>query len=168
MDGYRKVAKALGGIRRYGEDTPIPLTRILEIRGLEDALCCLRNVLPEEQGRRDILARLLACNYAEHIAPRWQAPIGIVWKPSDTIEVVRRFARGEATTEELRTAEASAEAVADRSEGGVAPEVGWVARAAAAAAAPEASAAAAWVAVWAAENEWQTQEFVKAMMEEKG
>ncbi len=28
IDGYRKLAKYLGGVNKYGKDTPIPLDKI--------------------------------------------------------------------------------------------------------------------------------------------
>jgi hypothetical protein len=84
LGSYRKAVRALGGIKTYGKDTPIPLTRVYEICGLDDALWCLRCVLPEEEEERDKVARLLACTYAEGVA--------------------RRFALGLATTEELASA----------------------------------------------------------------
>jgi len=109
---YRAVAKALGGIPRYGRDTPIPLSRILEVSGLEDALWCLRCVLPEEAPARDRLARLLSCDYADRIAPLWVAPPGEGWVPADTISVARRYAIGQATAEELQVARDAASAAA--------------------------------------------------------
>ena len=105
---YRKFAASVGGVDNYGEDTPIPLSQVLEVLGLRDALWCLWAVLPEEEAARDRLARLLACAFAEHVAPFWVAPIGIDWQPGDTISVARRYALGQATKEELASARAEA------------------------------------------------------------
>ena len=42
-DGYRKLADHLGGVRKYGSDTPIPVSTILDSNGLSDTLWVLRN-----------------------------------------------------------------------------------------------------------------------------
>lgn len=34
---YRHLARALGGVKKYGEDTPVPVLTILEANGIEDA-----------------------------------------------------------------------------------------------------------------------------------
>ena len=46
---YRHLARALGGVRAYGKDTPIPLLRAFEINGWEDTFWVLERyaVLPE-------------------------------------------------------------------------------------------------------------------------
>jgi len=49
-------------------------------------------------------ARLFAADCAEHVAHLWQKPAGCDWEPSHTLDVVRRYANGEATKEELRAA----------------------------------------------------------------
>ncbi len=41
-NGYRKLAKHLGGVTEYGRDKPILLTVILDSSGLDDTLWCLR------------------------------------------------------------------------------------------------------------------------------
>ncbi|MBI4203214.1 MAG: hypothetical protein HY532_08910, partial [Chloroflexi bacterium] len=124
-DSYKQAHKALYPV--YGNE-PIPLTAILDSNGLPDALWCLQAVLPEEQELATRLGRLLACDYAEHVAHLWVAPRGVTWQPGDTIAVARRYAWGRATANELGAAEARA----------------WAAAAAWAAA--EQRAAAAWAA----------------------
>ena len=57
----QKMAKILGGIKKYGKDTPIPIAAILNFRGLSDAICALRAVLPECEADAKILARKFAC-----------------------------------------------------------------------------------------------------------
>ena len=47
-EGYAKLARHLGGVRKYGADTPIDLETILESNNVSDMLWCLRAV-PEEQ-----------------------------------------------------------------------------------------------------------------------
>ena len=70
---YVRFAKAVGGVRAYGDTTPIPLDKVLEINGLADTLWCLRAVLPEECVIRDRLARLFACDCAEHVLPLFES-----------------------------------------------------------------------------------------------
>ena len=48
--GYRKLAKHLGGVNKYGRDKPIPLLTVLGSNGLGDTLWSLRAVL-EPWGR---------------------------------------------------------------------------------------------------------------------
>ena len=104
-DSYLAVAKALGGIRAYGRDTPIPLTRILELRGLYDALWCLECVLPEEEAERDRLARLLACDYAEGpdgmILALYESKFPGDTRPRNCIAITRRYANGQASLDEF-------------------------------------------------------------------
>ncbi len=43
--GYRKLAKHLGGVTKYGRDKPIPLLTVLDSNGLDDTLWCLEAAL---------------------------------------------------------------------------------------------------------------------------
>ena len=93
-------------------------------------------------------ARLLAADFAEHVAHLWVAPEGVTWVPADTISVARRYAEGDATDEELQAAWAAASAARD-----AARDAARSATAAARSADSDASAAAkaaARSAVWAA------------------
>jgi hypothetical protein len=128
------LAKALGGIKAYGRDTPITLLQILNINGLDDALWALRACDDAET-----FSRLLVCDYAEHVLHIFEAEYPDDYRPRMVIEVSRRYARGEATDAELSAA--------------------WNAVGAAARAAWYAAGAAAWAAAWAAvgdaERMWQ-------------
>ena len=141
---YRFLAKALGGIKAYGRDTPITLLQILNINGLDDALWAVR-ACPDS----DTFARLLACDYAEHVLRIFETRYPDDYRPREAIAVSRRYARGEATDAELSAAWYAAWAAGD------------AARAArgAARAAWYAAGAAAWAAAWAAvgdaERMWQ-------------
>jgi len=111
---------------------------------------------PEVLGRRDLT--LCVCDYAEHVAHLWHAPEGCSWQPSDTLDVVRRYARGEATDEELDIAAWVARVARVVRPAWVAAGVAkaaWVAAAATNAAARAAWAAMAATADIAAEREWQ-------------
>lgn len=145
---YRFLAKALGGVKQYGKNTPITLLQILDINGLDDALWALRACDDAEK-----FSRLLACDYAEHVLHILEAKYPDDYRPRKAIEVARRYARGEATEEELAAARAAAW------------DAAWDAADAAWAAAWAAARAAAWDAAWAAvwdtargaEREWQAQ-----------
>ena len=41
-ESYRNLGAAMGGITTYGKDNPIPLTTVVEVCGLDDAIWCLR------------------------------------------------------------------------------------------------------------------------------
>ena len=133
---YRFLAKALGGIKAYGRDTPITLLQILNINGLDDALWALR-ACPDS----DTFARLLACDYAEHVLPIFETRYPDDYRPREAIAVSRRYARGEATDAELSAAWPAA----------------WSAAGSAARnAAGSAAESAAWSAAGsAAERQWQ-------------
>jgi len=137
---YRFLAKALGGIKAYGRDTPITLLQILNINGLDDALWALR-ACPDS----DTFARLLACDYAEHVLRIFETRYPDDYRPREAIAVSRRYARGEATDAELSAAwyAAGAAAVAAWYAAGAAT---W----AAAGAAADSAAGAAWYAAGAA------------------
>ena len=123
---YRFLAKALGGIKAYGRDTPITLLQILDINGLDDALWALRACDDAE-----VFSRLLACDYAEHVLHIFEAQCPGDDRPHKAIEVARRYARGEAMEEALAAARAAAW------------DAAW-------AAAWDAARDAAWAAAWAA------------------
>ena len=119
----------------------------------------------------DRTARLFAADCAEHVAHLWKAPAGVTWKPADTIEVVRRFAHGEATQGELDaargaardaawTAEEVGEEAAGAEAGAAAEEAAWAARGAARDAV-WASWDAAGDAAMAAERQWQLATLAK-------
>ena len=96
---YRFLAKALGGIKTYGKDTPITLLQILDINGLDDALWALRACDDAEN-----FSRLLACDYAEHVLHIFETRYPDDYRPREAIAVSRRYARGEATDVELSAA----------------------------------------------------------------
>lgn len=94
-DGWRKLLAHLG--KKRADNEPFPLVTVLHSNGLEDALRCLQALPAEFDGR----VRLLACAFAER-ALRF-VPAGEE-RPRVAIETARRFARGEATREELDAA----------------------------------------------------------------
>jgi hypothetical protein len=62
----KKMAKILGGIKKYGKDAPIPIVAILNFRGLEDAIWALRAVLPEHEAEAKVFALRFESNRAAH------------------------------------------------------------------------------------------------------
>lgn len=97
---YRKFARYVGGIKVYGIDTPIPLTEILDVLGVDDALWCLRCTVEDDEK----FSRLLACDYVEHVLDIFENQYPNDDRPRKVIEIARRFADGKATQENLMAA----------------------------------------------------------------
>ena len=144
-DRYTVLRKALPP--RYGSNTPIPISRILESNGLDDALWALRAMGNDQALERDSFCRLLASDYAEHVLHLYERRYPGDTRPRQAIDVARRFVVGEATEEELNAAIAAAIDAAWRAAGaaaGAAARAAWrAAIAAARAAAMDAAGAAA-------------------------
>lgn len=87
-------------------DEPIPLVNVLDTNGLDDALWCLRATTAP----CDKCARLLAADFAEHVLHLFENKFPGNDRPRRAIETARAFARGEATSEELRAAYGAAHA----------------------------------------------------------
>lgn len=148
--GWAKLLKGLG--KSTADDEVLPLDRILEINGLEDALWALRSV-----DGIDRQARLYACDCAQRVAhlntdPRVQA----------CIDTARKFANGEATEQDraaaVTAARAADVAAAGEAAGAAALTAAW---AAAVTAAGAAAAAASWAAAGDAERKIQTELFIQ-------
>jgi hypothetical protein len=171
---YNHLVAALGP--EWGDETPIPLVRILDINGLDDAIWALRaNLHPEAEK----LSRLYACDCAERVAHLNTDP-----SVQAAINTGRKYAHGEATDAELSDACAAWDAASCAAwdaaswaaeaawaawatcAAGAAWDA-WVAGATWAAAARTARAAeaagydAAARAAWDAEREWQEAHFRK-------
>ena len=102
-EGWLKLVKALGGVRKYGLTTPLPLLTILESNGLSDALWALRAV----QGN-DKEVWLLSCDFAEHALRYFEDKYPDDKRPRIAIEVARRFIEGTATLDDLIQARSAA------------------------------------------------------------
>jgi hypothetical protein len=135
-EGYKKLATSLGGITKYGAETPISLIQILDSNGVEDCLWSLRAV---DHPDRDKIARYIACDCAESVLWIYEKYNATDKRPHKAIRIARLFANGEATEQELKAAWAAAREA-----------TGAAARAAAWAAAWAAARAAAWAAAGAA------------------
>lgn len=153
-DRYRHLAKELGGVKRYGFDTPISIERILDTNGLDDALWALQAAIEPA----DRFNRLLACDYAEHVLYIYESQHPDDKRLRQVIEVSRRYVMGLATEEELATArDAAWAAVCDAARDARAAWSAWAAVWAAARDAAWAAWAAARAAARAAERQWQEQ-----------
>jgi len=141
QEGWGKLLKHLG--KTKADDEPLPFAVIVESNGLDDALWCCRTA-PE----RDREWRLFAVWCARRVQHLMIDPRSVA-----ALDVAERFARGEATVEELAAARAAAwdaakaaAVVAARDAARAAS--GAAARAAAGVAAGAAAGAAAWDAAW--------------------
>jgi len=130
-ESYRMFAKHVGGITKFGRDTPIPLSDILDVLGMGDALWALLCVMPSEAKERDRIARTFACDCAESVLQLYEVEYPGDSRCREAINTARRFIGGNATEEELDAAWAAA------------GDAAW-------AAAGDAARAAAWAAAWAA------------------
>ena len=136
LDGWRKL---LAGLNKTGpDDELLPLVRILEINGLNDALWALHTTDCDRE------SRLLVVAYARQVQHLMKDGRSIA-----CIDVAERFANGKATREELEEARAAArDAWSDATR--AAAEAAWIVAARAAADAAWAAAFAAADAAWAA------------------
>ena len=174
QNGWKKLLNGLG--KKKADCEPLSFATILEINGLNDALWCCR---VEPQYVKEW--RLLSVAFGRRVEHLNTDP-----RVKNVIDVAERYANGDATDEELTTARyaALAAARAARASGAAtrpfAMAAAWAAWDASGAAAwsfamaaakpsgdaPEdAAKAAEWFAAWDAEREWQTQEFLRMVIE---
>lgn len=132
---YRRMARHVGGITRYGADTPLPIATVLDVLGLDDALWAL-----DAAGYHRVL-RLWACDCAERAVPIFERERPDDRRPREAIRVSRLHAHGLATEAALAAARDAA----------------WAAERSARDAAWATARAAAWVAAEAAA--WDTAQF---------
>jgi hypothetical protein len=133
-DGWRKLLAGLG--KTEADDEPLPFATILRINGLADALWATRC---EPQYDREW--RLYAVWCARQCLTADSDPRSL-----KAIDVAERFARGEATADELAAAREGALAARAASDAWDA----WAAWAASDASGASGASGAAWAAAWAA------------------
>ena len=85
FESYRKMADALGGIKEYGEDTPIPLDKILEVCGIQDTIWALRCTIEPSKN----IPIEFACRCAEHILYFYEDKYPDDKRPRRAIEAAR-------------------------------------------------------------------------------
>jgi hypothetical protein len=164
---YTFLREALGP--KYGDDKPINLLAILKTNGLDDALWALQATAQN----CDMVARLMAADFAARVLPIWKKMYPKDDRPAKAIKATRDFARGKITCEELAAAGAAAWAAAWDAAGAAAwaaaGAAAWAAAWDAAGAAAEAAAgAAAGAAARAAEKNRQKAIFVSYLLESEG
>ena len=153
QDGWEKLLNGLGKTKADAE--PLPFATIVKINGLDDALWCCR---VEPQYAKEW--RLFAVTCARRVQHLNTDP-----RVKNTIDAAERYANGQATDEELRTARNAAQAAWSATR-----DATWASGDAALAAAwasGDAAGEAAWAAAWDAEREWQKQEFLRVVTETK-
>lgn len=100
-EGYKKLAKSLGGIKKYGNKTPISLIQILNSNGVDDCLWSLRVV---EHPERDKIARFIACDCAEAVLYIYEKYNQTDKRPHEAIKASRSYAEGLVSIDELNAA----------------------------------------------------------------
>ena len=152
---YTFLREALGP--KYGDNKPINLLAILKTNGLNDALWALQATAQN----CDMVARLMAADFAAGVLPIWKKMYPKDDRPANAIKATRDFARGNITREELAAAVAAAGAAGDAAwaardaavdAAGAARDAAWDAAVAAAGAAAGDAAWAAWAAAVAARD----------------
>ena len=131
--GYRKMGEHLGGITKYGRNTPVPIETIFDVCGLHDAIWALIAVKADRE------LRLFAADCAERVLPIYEKQYPDDQRPRQVIEAARAFTRGE---------------ISDAARDAAGDAAAWSAAIAALAAA---RVAAARDAAWAAEQKWQDE-----------
>ena len=170
-DGWEKLLTYLG--KTKADDEPLSITTILDSNGPEDALWCLRAV--EGKDREIRLFAVWCARQVQHLLKDQRS--------IDALDVAERYAKGQATEDELNAAWNAALAAAwdARSAASAmwaawaaayaaraAADAAWVARAAADAAEGEAAAAAYYATLADAEaDEWEAAWAAEAEMKKK-
>jgi len=167
---YRKMAKLLGGVTKYGKDTPIPLDTVLEVCGLDDTLWALRCTVEPSNN----LIIEIACQYKEHVLHIFEEMYPNDKRPRLAIEAARLCLtdNSAAARDAAWDAAASDAAARDTSASDAAAgEAAWYARYAVRYAAARYESAFAWDATdWYtsasdaasdAEKEWQEKALIK-------
>lgn len=91
---YKKMAKYLGGVRKYGEDKPIPLDEVLKVCGLQDAIWSLGCTTEPSE---DILIEF-ACRCAEHVLHIFEDKYPDDKRPRQAIEAAKLCITDKSTT----------------------------------------------------------------------
>ena len=118
---YKFLRTALGP--NYGDSTPITMTQILDINGLDDCLWALSHT--QDCGN---FLRSFLCDCAERVLPIFEKWDATDKRPHNCIAVTRAFIEGKATREEMQQAEdwaADASRAAEAAEAARAAELQW-------------------------------------------
>jgi len=104
-EGYKKLAVHLGGVRKYGVSTDIPVAVILTSNGPDDTLWVLANACGSDGEK---VVHTFACDCAERVIHLYEDKYPDDRRPRKAIETKRAWLRGEATDDELTAARAAA------------------------------------------------------------
>ena len=129
---YKTLAKELGGIESYGKNTPIKLSQILDICGIDDCFWVLERKTLNTIYVREI--RLFGCDCAERVLHIFESEHPNDHRPRQAIEAAQRYARNEIGREELTLAWDAALDAGDAGDAWAARAAAWAAWAARAAA----------------------------------
>ena len=132
--GYQKLARSLGGVNKYGKDTPISLDKIIESNGLQDTIWSLRATTESSEN----LQIEFACRCAEHVLHFYEDKYPDDKRPRLAIEAARQCITDKSLAAEVAAGDAA-----------------W--------AATWAAEAAAGDAAWAAEEKWQTEQLLELL-----
>jgi len=103
-NGYRKLAKNLGGVKQYGEHAPVKFSQIIGSNRLDDALWCLQTICPEH----DKKVRLFAADCAERVLHLFEREMPNDNRPRVAILSARDFANGLITADHMKVAKFAA------------------------------------------------------------
>ena len=106
------VAQFIERFKPVDDDQQFRMDDIVNGMDFDYAFWSLRATLPSQSKVRDRVARLFACDCAEIVLPIFERACPQDQRPRQAIKVARRFAMGEATSEELAAAGAAARAAA--------------------------------------------------------
>ena len=158
ISSYERMAKHLGGVERYGKDTPVPLDEVLKVCGLQDTIWCFR--CTSEPSANTLIE--FTCQCAEHTLHFFEDKYPDDKRPRQAIEAARicitdkNVTARDATRAAWDAAEDAAWAAwaAAGDAEAAAEDAAWAAEAAAGAAAGDAARAAgdATRAAWAARD----------------
>ena len=107
---YRKMVKHLGGVTKYGLNTPVPIETILDVCGFGDAVWALIAI------NADRPLSLFAADCAERVLPIYEKEYPEDQRPRQAIEAARAFVRGEISAAARAAARDAARAAAGGAE----------------------------------------------------
>jgi len=173
ISSYRKMAEYLGGIAKYGRDTPIPLDTVLEVCGLDDALWSLRCTIEDSRAFRIEFA----CRCAERVLHFYEEKYPNDDSPRKAIEAARVCITDNTSAAQsaAQSAACAAESAAQSAQSAESAWIAaWSAAWSAAQSATESAQSAAWSAwsaawsAWSAERKIQEDIFIQMLSEYKG
>ena len=153
--GYKKLAKAVGGVTKYGKSTPIALTTVLESNGIEDCLWAFRATPNDQHDRVMLIAKTFAIDCAEQCLAEYEKKYPSDTRPRDAIIAARAYLVGSITKEKLDAARSAAWSAARSA----AESAAWSAARSAASAAWSAARSAA----WSAARQWQANRLTELL-----